>query len=78
MVKINQLTVLNNYNIQFVFSDHTQKIIDFKPFIGNDKLTRKLSSLDYFRSVKVYENGRGIYWPNQYDFCPDFLRMYKG
>ena len=76
MVKIDKLSVLDNYKIQLVFSDHTEKTIDFKPFIGNDRFTSQLSSMDYFRKVNVYENGRGIYWPNEYDFCPDFLRNY--
>jgi hypothetical protein len=52
------------------------KIILRLQIIKGDKLTKPLSDPEYFRKVKVYENGRGIYWPNEYDFCPDYLRYY--
>lgn len=76
MITINKIIILENYNIFFLFSDNTEKIIDFKPFIGSDKLTSHLSDMSYFSKVKIYENGRGIYWPNEYDFCPDYLRYH--
>ncbi len=76
MIKIEKITILENLRINFQFSDNVEKTIDFKPFIGKDKLTNPLSDPNYFAKVKTYPNGRGIYWPNQYDFCPDFLRQY--
>jgi len=76
MTKIEKLKVLENFKIYFLFSDKSEKIIDFKLFIGNDKFTKPLSIPEYFSQVKIYENGRGIYWPNGYDFCPDYLREY--
>lgn len=77
MISITKLKVLDNTKIHFNFSDGTEKTIDFKPFIGEDKLTKPLSDPAYFQMVELYENGRGIYWPNDYDFCPDFLRKYQ-
>jgi len=76
MVKINSIQILDNYNIHFVFDDGCEKTIDFKPFIKDDPLTSKLAEMGFFKQVKLYENGRGIYWPNEYDFCPDNLRYY--
>jgi len=76
MVKIKNIQILDNYLIHFVFDDGAEKTINFKPFIKDDPLTSKLSDYDFFKQVKVYENGRGIYWPNEYDFCPDTLRYY--
>lgn len=77
MISITKLKVLDNMKIHFNFSDDTQKTIDFTPFIGDDKLSKPLSDPVYFRKVELYEFGRGIYWPNDYDFCPDFLRQYQ-
>jgi hypothetical protein len=77
MVKIEAIKVLDNYKIWFEFNDNTVKTIDFTPFLGEDDLTKPLSNPEYFRQVKIYENGRGIYWPNDYDVCPDFIRRYE-
>lgn len=77
MINITKLKVLDNTKIHFNFNDGTTKTIDFKPFIGEDKLSKPLLDPSYFQKVELYENGRGIYWPNDYDFCPDFLRQYQ-
>ena len=63
--------------MDILFDDGIEKHIDFKPFIGDDQLTKPLNDFSYFSQVRIYENGRGIYWPNQFDFCPDFLHDYK-
>jgi len=76
MVKITQLHVLKKYRIHLVFDDGIEKIIDFTPFIGEGALTKPLSDPIFFRQVKIYDNGRGIYWPNGYDVCPDNLRYH--
>ncbi len=77
MISIIRLEVLDNKKTHFNFSDGTEKIIDFTPFIGEDKLSKPSSDPAYFQKVALYENGRGIYWPNDYDFCPDFLHQYQ-
>jgi hypothetical protein len=64
----------DNFDIRFTFKDGTEKTINFKSFIGNSSLTKPLGQIKYFKDVKLYERGRGIYWENGYDFCPDFLR----
>jgi hypothetical protein len=76
MITINTIKVLSGHQIHFRFSDGTEKTIDFTPYISSNPLTAPLSDPEYFSQVKIYENGRGIYWPNEYDFCPDFLRHY--
>lgn len=70
---ISNIEVLNNYRIKLEFNDGITKIVDFQPYIGNDPLTRSLADKEYFKKVKVYDRGRGIYWENGYDFCPDYL-----
>ena len=77
MISIVKFKVLENKMIHFNFSDNTEKTIDFSPFIGEDKLSKPFSNPEYFSKVELYEHGRGIYWPNDYNFCPDFLRKYQ-
>lgn len=74
---ISAIEVLNNYRIKLEFNDGITKIVDFHSFIGNDPLTKPLADKDYFNKVKVYDRGRGIYWENGYDFCPDYLYALK-
>lgn len=76
MIKIIELEVLEPYRLHLVFDDGVEKVIDGAQFIGESPLTRPLSESEYFRQVKIYENGRGIYWPNEYDICPDNLRYH--
>lgn len=77
MIRITNFTVLDEKKIHFSFNDGTEKTIDFSPFVGEDSLSKPLADPLYFKKVELYENGRGIYWPNDYDFCPDFLRKYQ-
>lgn len=74
MIRITKIRLLKNKVIHFNFSNGAEKSIDFTPFIKEDELSRLLADPKYFAQVRLYENGRGIYWPNGYDFCPDFLR----
>jgi hypothetical protein len=76
MVKITQMHVLENHRLILMFDDGKKKNIDFTPFIGEDQLTKPLADPKFFEQVKIYENGRGIYWPNGYDVCPDNLRFH--
>jgi hypothetical protein len=76
MINIIKFKVLDDKKIHFNFSDNTEKTIDFTPFINEDSLSKPLSDPAYFQKVELYDKGRGIYWPNDFDFCPDFLRQY--
>ena len=76
MVKIIKINTLKKHRLHVVFDDGVEKIIDFKPFIGEYPLTKPLSDPNFFRLVKIYDNGRGIYWQNGYDACPDNLRYH--
>ena len=77
MNTIKKIEILHDYEILFCFSDGVEKIIDFAAFIGDDELTRPLRNREYFKKIRIYENGRGVYWPNDYDACPDFIRNYQ-
>lgn len=74
LTSITNMKLGSDYTITFSFSDKAEKTIDFSRYIGKDKLTSVLADKTYFEKVQLYENGRGIFWPNGYDFCPDYLR----
>ena len=76
MIRITTLEPLADSLLLLCFDDGTEKLVDMKPFIGDDMLTQPLSDPTYFEKVRIYESGRGICWPNEYDMCPDFLRFY--
>jgi hypothetical protein len=76
MVKITHIEVRESFHLHLVFDDGVEKTIDGTQFIGDDPFTKALADPAYFRQVQVYENGRGIYWPNTYDICPDNLRYH--
>lgn len=77
MISITNYSLKGDRKIHFNLSDGTEKTIDFDSFLGDDDLSKPLSDYAYFQKVALYENGRGIFWSNEYDFCPDFLRQYE-
>ena len=76
MIHITEVQALPEAQLLLRFDDGTDKILDVRPFIGSDALTRSLAEPAFFRQVSIYPNGRGIYWPNDYDICPDYLRYH--
>ena len=62
---------LSNHILELTFEDSLRKIVDLTPFIGQG-LSAALRDEEYFQKVSI-ESGGGIYWPNGYDFCPNFL-----
>lgn len=73
MIHIKKINILDDFTIRFFFSDESKKVIDLKPFLRKGTISGALLNPEYFRKAKLYEDGRGIYWPNGFDFCPDFL-----
>ena len=76
MIHIISLEALPDSFLLLRFDDGTEKLVDMKPFIGDDALTNPLQDAAYFRQVRLYANGRGVFWPNEYDMCPDYLRYH--
>ena len=76
MATIEAFEVLDQYHIYFRFSTGLEKIVDFKPYIKDNPITKPLADYTCFRQVQLYEYGSGIYWPNGYDFDPTYLRDY--
>jgi hypothetical protein len=72
MNEVVNLKVLDDFQIWLKFNDGTEKVINFRKFIGNG-ISKDL--LDYENFIKVtIEPGGGIAWYNGYDFCPNYLK----
>ncbi|MBI5217526.1 MAG: DUF2442 domain-containing protein [Bacteroidia bacterium] len=74
MVAVTAVKTLDDFNIELTFDDGCTKVVDLKPFL-NKPITKPLKKPDYFARVKIDSCG-GIYWPNTYDICPEFLRYH--
>ena len=76
MIHIISLKTLPNAQLLLTFDDGTDKLVDVGPFIGNDALTQPLADPVFFQKAALYPKGRGVFWPNNYDMCPDYLRYH--
>ncbi len=77
LAKIKKVAMLDGFFIEIFFQDGEEKVVDFKPFLNaKSSLTKPLLEKAFFGKVKVLENGRGLQWPNGYDFCADNLEYH--
>ena len=76
MIHIISFETLPNAQLLLTFDDGTNKLVDVRTFIGNDALTQPLADPVFFQKAALYPNGRGVFWPNDYDMCPDYLRYH--
>ena len=63
-----------DFTLLISFEDGLTKRINVRLFIG-EGVSQPLADWENFRQVAIDEGG-GIFWPNGYDFCPEFLRDY--
>ena len=71
MHKIVFVQPLSEKKVKLRFADGLEKTVDITPFIGKG-ISKALADADFFARVEI-ESGGGIYWPNGFDFCPNFL-----
>lgn len=76
MIRITHLETLPGARLRLRFDDGTTKEVDMSALLGDDPLTGALRDPAYFQQARLYDNGRGVYWPNDYDLCPDWLRYH--
>jgi len=76
-IAITQATYLGRYEIHFLFSDQTEKTIDFSGFLNRSRnpMTRKFLDKALFKGFKV-EFG-DIVW-NDYELCFPIRDLYEG
>lgn len=71
MHKVIKVSPVSGYLLALTFEDETEKIVDIGHFVRKG-ISAPLADQDYFRQVAIDSAG-GIYWPNGYDFCPNYL-----
>ena len=72
MEKVIKVIPKTNYIIEITFEDGFKGNLNMKPLIRNG-ITKDLKDFEYFENVEIDDFG-GIYWPNGYDICPNYLR----
>jgi hypothetical protein len=77
VISISNAIYLEDYKISFSFSDQTNRMIDFYPFLQNAKnpMVKKYLNKPLFRNFKI-EYG-DIQW-NDYELCFPIWDLYQG
>ncbi|MBX3042816.1 MAG: DUF2442 domain-containing protein [Candidatus Kapabacteria bacterium] len=76
MIKITNISHIENYLLKVSFDDNTSKILDFEKILEFKGMAQPLKNIDYFKSVKLLRNGRSFGWDNDYDCCADWAYRY--
>jgi hypothetical protein len=71
---VKKVEYLDGYRLRLHFNDGKIKVIDMADELkGAKNKFRDLKDIAYFKKVKC--DGISIIWPNEIDFCPDWLYM---
>ncbi len=76
MIKITKAEPLPKMHVRLTFDDGVVKIIDVGALVKGSVFEPSFRDPRFFKAVKRYRDGRGIYWPNEFDLCPDSLRYH--
>ncbi len=76
LIEITSAHALPLQHVRVTFSDGVVKIFDMGKIVRNSVFEETFANAAFFHAVKVYENGGGIYWPNQFDLCSEALRYH--
>jgi len=70
--KLINVEPLDNYKIKICYENGEKKLFDVLPYISG-KWYEELFNNDYFKSVHLVSNGKGIEWENGQDIAPHEL-----
>ena len=76
MIKITKVEALPYLQVRVVFDDGIVKIFDIGSFVRDSIFEETFNNIGFFHAVKGYEEGEGIYWPNEFDLCAEALRFH--
>jgi hypothetical protein len=71
LVRVREVTPLEDYYCRLVFEDGTQKVVNLRPYLHGPIFETILGDIDIFRRIKVVEGTIG--WDNGADIDPDVL-----
>ena len=72
MHSVTKAKYLSGYKLLLTFEDGSIRAVDLEPYLGGE-VFQPLKDLRYFKKVRVNTDLDTIVWPNEADFCPDFL-----
>ena len=71
LVRVREVTPLEDYHCRLVFEDGTQKVVNLRPYLHGPIFENILHNIDVFRSIRFVEGTIG--WENEADIDPDVL-----
>ena len=77
VIEIIKAEYLIEYKIQFTFSDQTEKVIDFEPFLTTAKnpMNKKYLDVNLFKAFSIVYGD--IIW-NDYEMCFPIWDLHEG
>ena len=77
VIEIIKAEYLTEYKIQFTFSDQTEKVIDFEPFLTTAKnpMSKKYLDVNLFKAFSISYGD--IIW-NDYEMCFPIWDLHEG
>ena len=72
MHSVRKVKHVSGYKLLLTFEDGSSRTVDLEPYLGGE-VFEPLRDLKYFKRVRVNTDLDTIVWPNEADFCPDFL-----
>ncbi len=76
MVSIIEIHALREQKLQLKFNDGSTAQVDLGPMLSDTPLTRPLRDFGFFEQVRIYDDGDGVFWPNDFDLGADMLHDY--
>jgi hypothetical protein len=70
--KILKVNPLNDYKLKLLYETGEIRIFDVSPYIHGSWYSQ-LKDKDYFKKVRIIDNGAGIEWENGQDIAPHEL-----
>ena len=75
-IQILKIRYVKDYILELSFDDNSIKQYDFSQLITFKGVSEPLKNIDYFKTVKILNDGRTFGWDNNYDCCADWARYY--
>ena len=77
VISIKTAEYIEGYKLRLVFSDNTERTVDFEPFLRNalNPMVQKYLQLDTFKDFTVAYGD--MFW-NDYDLCFPIADLYEG
>lgn len=71
--KITKVTPKEQYTLYVAYEDGSSWCVDLHQDIKKWWIFKPLQDMNVFRTVKVWKDGRSIYWDENIDLCPDAI-----